>query len=355
MSEVNDIDLFATAAYKVINDYFEITLYRPTDTKIVFYANPILHKRGWKREMNRRLAMIQARAKIECSKESYSITISRLTRRIDRPPLVNTLLFVLTLLTVLIMAAYQKAGNDIISDPSRLLEGIPFTITLMIILLIHEMGHFLAGYKRGVIMSYPFFIPAPNIFGTFGAVIRTRTPIRSRSDLIAIGASGPLAGALPAFIAIIIGYTHSEFVIQSAQPLFTIGNSLLTIVAREIIIGPVPQGMSIDFSPMAVAGQAGLLVTMINLLPLGQLDGGHIIYGLFGRNQRRLAILFLAILFGLGFFWRGWWIWMALAIILRPFHPPVIDEGTGLDRKHKIMGWAALILFLFAFAPMPIN
>ncbi len=349
-----DIDLFATSAFKIIKDYFEITLYRPTENRIVFMANPILHKWGWKREMVRRLQAIRARVRIEREKESYRITVIPLSRSIGPPSLINILLFSLTCLTVLIAAAYQEAGNALLSNPSLIASGIPFAATLIIILLVHEMGHFWAGHKRGVIMSYPFFIPAPPIFGTFGAVIRTRSPISNRNDLILVGASGPLAGAVLALIALIIGYAASDVIYQVRPPLFTMGNSLITLLAQKLFFGNIPPGMVIDFSPIAVAGQVGFLVTMLNLLPLGQLDGGHIMYGLFGKGQHRLAILFMVCLVGLGFLWPGWWVWLVLAVIMRPFHPPIIDKTILPDTGHKKTGWIAVFLFIVTFAPIPI-
>lgn len=349
-----DIDLFATSAYKIINDYFDINLYRPTSNHIVFMANPMLHKRGWKREMNLRLAEIHARARIERDKDIYRITIILRSRSIGAPSLINILLFCLTFLTVLAASAYHRAGDSLFTDPSLVFSGIPFTVTLMIILLVHEMGHFWAGFRRGVIMSYPFFIPAPTLFGTFGAVIRTRSPISNRNDLILVGAAGPLAGAILALIALIVGYAASDLVYQAKPALFTVGNSLVTLLAQNIFFGEIPPGMTVNFSPIAQAGKVGLLVTMLNLLPLGQLDGGHIMYGLFQKGQHRLAILFMLCLVGLGFLWAGWWLWLVLAAVLRPFHPPVIDKTISPDSTHKKIGWAAVFLFIITFVPIPI-
>jgi hypothetical protein len=349
-----DIDLFATSVFKIISDYFDITLYRPTGSHIVFIANPILRRRGWKREMNRRLAMNRARARIERDKENYRITVIPLTPSVGRPSLLNIVFFLLTFMTVLTAAAYREVGDALASNPSLLTKGIPFTATLMTILLVHELGHFWAGLRRGVIMSYPLFIPAPTFLGTFGAVIRTRSPISNRNDLILIGASGPLAGAIPAIIALIIGYAASEVVYRTGPPMFTFGNSLLTLLMHQIFFGEIPSGMTIDFSPIALAGKVGLLVTMLNLLPLGQLDGGHITYGLLQKGQHRLAIVFMLCLVGLGFFWAGWWIWLVLAAVMRPFHPPVIDSSLIPDGTHKKIGWTAVFLFVITFVPMPI-
>jgi hypothetical protein len=304
--------------------------------------------------MNRRLGMIRARARIERDREAYRITVFSVTTSIETPSPTNILLFLLTVLTVLAAAAYQEEGATLLSNPSLLVSGIPFTATLIIILLLHEMAHFWAGLRRGIIMSYPFFIPAPTLFGTFGAVIRTRSPISNRNDLILVGASGPLAGAVPALAALIIGYAASDLTARTAEPLFTFGNSLVSWLIQQIFFGEIPPGMAIDLSPIATAGKVGLLVTMLNLLPLGQLDGGHIMYGLFQKGQHKLALIFMLCLVALGFWWAGWWIWLILAMIMRPFHPPVIDKSIEPDAVHKKIGWAAVFLFIITFAPRPI-
>jgi membrane-associated protease RseP (regulator of RpoE activity) len=354
MNQELDIDLLATSAYRIVNDYFDITLYRPTEGRIIFMANPTLHKRGWQREMKQRLSTLQARVRIDRDKETYRITVFPMTHSIGAPSLTNILLFVATFFTVLAAAAYQEVGGALISDPYLIYTGIPFTVTLMIILLLHEMGHFWAGYKRGIVMSYPFFIPAPTILGTFGAVIRSRSPISNRNDLILVGAAGPLSGVVPALIALIIGYAGSDLVARTSPPLFTIGNSLITLAAQKIFFGDFPSSMIIHFSPIALAGKVGLLVTMLNLLPLGQLDGGHIVYGLIQKGQHRLAIIFMVVLAGLGFLWAGWWVWLVLAAIMRPFHPAVIDKTTAVDFRHRMIGWIAVLLFIVTFAPLPI-
>ena len=168
-------------------------------------------------------------------------------------------------------------------------------------------------------MSYPYFIPFPPIMellgqgtfglGTFGAVIKGRTPIRNRNDLILIGAAGPLAGAVPALLALIWGYANSTIAPMppeaTAGTMMVMGDSLATLIMQFVTFGSLPDNVVVQLSPVAFAGYIGLLVTMLNLLPLGQLDGGHIMYGLFGNGQRRLAFIFLLCLLVLGFYWVG--------------------------------------------------
>ncbi len=353
MSTASDIDVFATSAYRILSDYFDITTYRPSDTEVVFFGNPILRKRGWRRRLKHRLAGIQAHARITRDDDAYRIKVLKHEAKLSFPPLLNLILFALTFATVLISATIHQVGFTFISDFSLLAYGLPFTIALLGILLVHEMGHFIAGHRRGIVMSYPFFIPAPTFLGTFGALIKSRTPIRNRNDLIIVGAAGPLAGAIPAILALIIGMSQSEIGAVPPEALIW-GDSLLTLGIKLLVHGPIPPGMDVIYSPIALAGHVGLLVTMINLLPLGQLDGGHILYGLFGKGQHRLAAFFLISLAVLGWFWNGWWIWLILAFLIKPLHPPVIDDHAP-DRAHRIIGWLGIVLFLLCFTPIPIS
>ncbi|MFH1700734.1 MAG: site-2 protease family protein [Candidatus Zixiibacteriota bacterium] len=356
MSAENDIDLFALSVFKIIRDYFDIILYRTDGGRVIFRANPVLRNKEWRRELNKRLRLINARIKIIRDNDAYNITVYSTPFKIGNPPLVNVLLFILTLLTVLIISAYREVGPEVFSNPELLLVGLPFTITLMIILLVHEMGHFWAGYRRGVLMSYPFFIPAPTFIGTFGAIIKGRSPIRTKSDLIFIGAAGPLAGAIPSIIAVIWGQMSSQAVPLPSDDLayLSFGNSIFTYLISQLFYGDLSPNMGVFLSPIALAGQVGLLITMINLLPLGQLDGGHIFYGIFGKKQRTIAVVFMAFLLVIGYWWNGWWLWLLLAFIMRPFHPPVIEDALPPDRKHKIIAWLAIILFILTFVPRPI-
>lgn len=356
MPEVSEIDYLAAVAYKVLIDYFDITLWKPTGETVTFWGNPRLHRRGWKRSLNRRLRAARVRLRLIREGERYRLIVSRAQESIGRPPLVNTLLFAATFLTVLLAAAFRERGPAVFSRPELLVSGLPFTLALLCILLVHEMGHFAAGHRRGVQMSYPYFIPAPTFLGTFGAIIRTRSPIRTRDDLILVGAAGPLAGAAPALAALIWGYATST-VVPAPPPgeALIFGDSAITWVVTRLFFGALPPDSTVSLSSMALAGHVGLLVTMLNLLPLGQLDGGHVVYGLFPRRQKETAIAFLVFLFVLGFAWKGWWIWMVLAMIMRPFHPPVQQNETPLSRRHRIIGWAAVILFALTFVPLPIR
>lgn len=269
-------------------------------------------------------------------------------------PFLHISLFVLTFLSTLLVGAVQT-GADLIEEPLKIYKGIPFSLTLMIILLSHEFSHYFSSRKHGVEATLPYFIPAPTIFGTFGAFIKMKSPIVTRKALIDIGASGPIAGFIISVIATIIGLNMSEIVSSAqAKGALNLGDSLLFSLLSRIVLGVTPSDSDILLNPVAFAGWIGLFVTSINLIPVGQLDGGHIAYALFGEKHTRLSfmLIFVMILFG-WFLWEGWFIWAVLLLILGLRHPPVIYWEVPLDSKRKFIGWLALVIFILTFIPTP--
>ena len=269
-------------------------------------------------------------------------------------PFLHVSLFVLTFLSTLLVGAVQT-GADLIEEPSKIYKGIPFSLTLMIILLSHELSHYFSSRKHGVEATLPYFIPAPTIFGTFGAFIKMKSPIVTRKALIDIGASGPIAGFIISVIATIIGLNMSEIVSSAqAKGALNLGDSLLFSLLSRIVLGVTPSDSDILLNPVAFAGWIGLFVTSINLIPVGQLDGGHIAYALFGEKHTRLSfmLIFVMVLFGV-FLWEGWFVWAVLLLILGLRHPPVIYWEVPLDSKRKFIGWLAFIIFILTFIPTP--
>ena len=176
--------------------------------------------------------------------------------------------------------------NPAPSSIADLLQGWVFAVPLMGILIFHESGHFLLARRHGVEVSPPYFIPFPNLIGTMGAFISIRSRISSRKVLLDIGAAGPLAGFIPSVIALGLGYHFSTMgPMVTDSMVFVFGDSLLTYGLQYLVIGPVPDGMAVWIHPVGLAGWVGLFVTMLNLLPIGQLDGGHIAYAIAGRRQ----------------------------------------------------------------------
>jgi membrane-associated protease RseP (regulator of RpoE activity) len=260
--------------------------------------------------------------------------------------------------------------------------GPVFCAALMAILLAHEFGHYFAARYHRVPASLPYFIPLPGIglFGTAGAVIAMRGTIRSRNALLDIGASGPLAGMVVALPLLVIGIAKSPDIV-STGPHLQEGQSLLYLFLKWVVHGPFEPGHDILLHPLAEAGWAGLLVTMLNLVPFGQLDGGHIAYALLGERQNRLApwfrrallpiFLYNVVIFagpmllgkverdllgalGNSLFWLLWYGVLGLLTRLSgPDHPPC--EPGALSRGRRIIGWFSLALFVLLFMPTPMT
>jgi membrane-associated protease RseP (regulator of RpoE activity) len=269
-------------------------------------------------------------------------------------PWLHLVLFLLTLLTTLGVGALH-AGADIIIEPSKIYKGIPFAFSLMIILLSHELSHYFASKSHGVKATLPYFIPAPTIIGTFGAFIKMKSPIITRKALIDIGASGPIAGFIFSLIATVIGLNMSRIVsVTKSAGGLNLGDSLLFSFLSRSVLGNVPAGYDVLLHPVAFAGWIGLFVTSMNLIPVGQLDGGHIAYALLGEKQTRLSFSLVLLMTILGFFlWEGWFVWAVLLLVLGLRHPPVIYWEVPLDRRRKVIGWISLLIFILTFIPVP--
>lgn len=271
-------------------------------------------------------------------------------------PRLNIILFIATLFTTTYAGALMEIGHPGLAI-SQLYRGLPFSITLLTILLFHEFGHYFMARKHHVEATLPYFIPAPSIIGTFGAVIKMKSPLYSKKSLLDIGAAGPLAGVVVAIPAAIIGLRLSEIrPLSGLQGGISLGSSLLFSLLSRVAIGAVPDQYDIVLHPVAFAGWIGLLVTMLNLLPVGQLDGGHVAYALLGKQwHRRAGFAVLPLLFLLGLrAWQGWLIWCILLLfVMGTRHPPTMDDIYPLDRRRKIIGWIALGLFVLTFTPAP--
>lgn len=285
-----------------------------------------------------------------------SLTASAQTER--RFPFIHLILFVATLFTTSLAGAFQ-AGADPLSDPKTLLLGLPFSVTLLSILLSHEMGHYLLAHHHGVRASLPYFIPGPPLLvGTFGAFIRMKSSPANRRALFDVGAAGPWAGALLAIPAVIVGLSLSE--VRPLNPLdeggLILGDSFLFSALTRLILGVSADDVSIVLHPIALAGWFGLFVTFLNLLPVGQLDGGHITYSLFGRSHRWISRLALVGILFLGFQgWEGWFFWVAMLALLGLDHPPTLDLTSPLDPRRRFYAWSTIALFALTFMPVPLS
>ncbi len=271
----------------------------------------------------------------------------------DYPAIV---LFVLTVLSMLFASATAQAPDLawILRHP---LSGLPFAGTLLGILVAHELGHYVMARRLGVAASLPYFIPMPfNLFGTMGAVIRTRSPMRDRHQVLAIGAAGPIAGLVVALPTLIIGLLLSTVQpIPMQEGILVEGNSLLYAALKFLVFGQfLPRnGYDVFLHPIAFAAWAGLLLTALNLIPAGQLDGGHIAYALLGKQTRRLNRLAVVATAALGLIWSGWFFWTVMLLLLGQRNAEPLDDVTPLTARQKAFAICMLILFVLLFTPIP--
>lgn len=312
-------------------------------------------------------------------------------------PRTNLIFFILTLISV-----WFTGGMLSLTElPSSLAEwvwailtqGWPFALSMLAILSAHEFGHYLVGRRHGAAVSLPYFLPLPfpiSPFGTFGAFINMKEPPKNRRVLMDIGVAGPLSGLVVAIPVLLIGLALSPLSTLPAAPSGSglgqaqlEGNSLLYLFLKFAVFGqvlpapvdlnglsplvywlrylftgqPLPySGLDVSLHPVAWAGWGGLLITSLNLIPAGQLDGGHLLYVLFGKQRaRRFFPLVLIALGLLGFVWAGWWLWAALIFLFGRIYAEPLDQITELDDKRKRLGWLTLFVFLLVFTPVPLT
>lgn len=240
---------------------------------------------------------------------------------------------------------------------TSLVGGPVYSATIVAILLAHEMGHYVMARIRSVPATLPYFIPVPlPPFGTLGAVIRMANVGADRRVLFDIGVAGPIAGLVLAIPACLIGLALSEVVAvpEVQEGYISLGSPILFQWFSDLIKGPLPDGYDIRLHPVAFAGWAGLFVTALNLLPVGQLDGGHAAYALFGRRTRLLSLAVALGFMALAIFYSREWILMAsLLLLFGVRHPPTADDSVPIDSRRKVIAAALLILFVLCFTPRP--
>ena len=271
---------------------------------------------------------------------------------------VHVVLFLLTCLTTLLAGSHAFFAFDPLEEPGRILHGVPFAFTLLGILGTHEFGHYFTARYYKASVSLPYFIPAPPpTFGTFGAIIRMRSPVKNRNSLFDIAVAGPLAGLVIAVPAILLGFEWSR-VAPVTPGAMVFGDSLLMRFLVYLKFGSIPSGMDVYIHPVALAGWVGLLVTALNLFPVGQLDGGRIAYALFGRRHRAVGIATFLALLGLGAVTgsANWLVWAALLFVMVGFHhSPPLDDVTPLTHARRLVGFACLILLVLLIPPVPVD
>jgi membrane-associated protease RseP (regulator of RpoE activity) len=294
---------------------------------------------------------------------------------VEGRPWLNLVLFIVTSFSVLFAgASYGIAGLDpelqrqaiqevvvngqvitVIPRLSEIWRGYPYALSLMLILGAHELGHYFAARRHGHSVSLPYFIPLPLIgLGTMGAVIRSREPMRNRKVLVDIGAAGPLAGMVFAVPILIIGLLTSDVELITSGGLRE-GNSLLYALLKIIALGQFYPTATQDvvINQMAFAGWLGLFVTALNLIPVGQLDGGHVMYSLIGRYARRIYYPVLVGMVVLALISQMWLIWVIILMFIGRLYAPPLDDVTPLDPPRRVMALVTLAIFVLVFVPIP--
>jgi membrane-associated protease RseP (regulator of RpoE activity) len=297
---------------------------------------------------------------------------SRWTEAIPRPRprqrvWLHVLLFVVTVLSTTGVGALHYAGFLSAFGPDSpaftfrmVAGGLWYSATILAILGCHELGHYYACRYYGVDATWPFFLPAPILTGTLGAFIRIREPLRSKRVLFDVGVAGPIAGFVVAVPALFLGLWLSNVARLPAD--FTglsLGEPVLFKGAAWLVWGTTPEGYSLNLHPMAFAAWFGLIATALNLFPIGQLDGGHISYAVFGRKSFYITLAAVASAIALTQFSPSWYVWtgmiVAMLFAMGPRHPATMDEHVPLDRVRLAIAAAALVIFVLCFTPTPIE
>jgi membrane-associated protease RseP (regulator of RpoE activity) len=280
----------------------------------------------------------------------------------------HALLFVLTIATTTLagIGHYVAFRANFLTPPGTLSArliwpGLYYSVTILAILGCHELGHYFACRYYDVDASLPFFLPVPTpLTGTLGAFIRIREPIPAKRMLFDIGIAGPLAGFAVAVPALLLGVSLSH--VAKLPPDFTgfeLGEPLLFKLVSWLTWGSIPEGYSLNLHPIGFAAWFGLLATALNLFPVGQLDGGHICYAVFGRRSTYVTVVMVMVAIGLSFVSASWIVWTALMVVMLlvfgPRHPRVFDEEVPLDRTRRWLALAAFVILGLCFTPAPIS
>ena len=292
-------------------------------------------------------------------------------RRQRRSLAIAILLFLLTLVSTLAVGARYASSyafgqspdfealistyTSLLAHPQLLLAGVPFAFTLIGILLAHELGHFFACRYYGISASYPYFIPAPTLIGTLGAFIRIRSPIYNRKALFDVGLAGPVVGFLFAVPALAIAILYSRVVPASDAHSSIVFGQPLVMRLLVALLRPGVRSGDLLLHPVGRAAWVGLFATALNLLPSGQLDGGHILYSVASKYHRKITIAVALLLIPLGLIlWSGWILWSVLLLVIGFRHPPLLNRWEKLDRARLVWAGVAVLMFVVCFIPMPV-
>lgn len=360
----NNLEKNNQAVYKLVGDLFNITALYNTDNETVLTLFPIYNIDASTKLLKDRLQLAGYAYTILDEDDHIILRVnSKPTFRI--PPL-NIILFFITLISIYVVPVFLEVEftahanasfTDIINQTYQALlsgQNILFTIAMVSILFVHEMGHYIASRRRHIITSWPYFIPAPNIIGTFGAIIKSKSPFWNRRDLIEVGAWGPIAGWIVA-----LAWTIYGIVTASVEPLTnpmttgSLGEPLIFKFLTTTLLQINSDNFTIVLNEAMFAGWVGMLVTALNMLPIGQLDGGHVVYGLLQKRQHIIGYAAMGGLFILGFYSPIWWMFALMGVVFGVKHPRTLQDSKKLSKTAILIGIISLIILILSFTPTP--
>ncbi|MEO0262449.1 MAG: site-2 protease family protein [candidate division WOR-3 bacterium] len=341
---------------EILKPVFEIENIKKTKRGIFFIGNFTVEENYAIEYIKENFKTLGAIPSFSRDNNKIEIGVFPLVKETKIDFLTPAILFSLTILTTLFAGSIQAGANPF-KNPYDLLKGIPFSFSLMTILLFHEMGHFLTSRYFKVQASPPYFLPVPHpLLGTFGAFIKMKSPVPTRKALLFIGSAGPLTGFAIALPITIIGLKFSKPVsLEEVKGALSLGNSIIFKILASIFAPGAGKGKDLLLHPMAFAGWIGMWVTALNLLPLSQLDGGHIIYSLIGKKSKYVAMITILIMLFLGLLWPGWILWAIIPLFLGLDHPPPLDGLKPIGKKEKIISFLCFLVFILTFIPSPFN
>jgi membrane-associated protease RseP (regulator of RpoE activity) len=358
-------------AQKIINDRMELDYLSRLYGTVIFRQNIDQVSENEIDQIQSALLATGIYSQLQKTKDEYLLRLLVDYSRVKKENWkVNLLLLIITLLTTMFTGA-MLVGNNPFNTLSELFSGFPYTFAVLSILGAHEMGHYLYArkYKIYATLPYfiPFFLPAFN-FGTLGAFIKMKSPIPDKRALLDVGIAGPIAGFILSVIFLMIGFTLlpdlagvKEIVgsihewSETGEGALTLGNSLLFDFMRKAMGAEYLPMYEIYHFPFIFAGWIGLLVTALNLMPIGQLDGGHISYALLGKKAKIIAVSAFVALALLNFYSTNWILWTILILLVIRFkHPPTMNDRIELDQQRKILAWSSYVIFVTCFSPMPL-
>lgn len=358
-------------AKKVIGDRMQMNFLSRVTGTVIFHQNAQNITRDEIEQIQKALMVNGIYSQLQITNKEYLLRLLAEYSKVKKDHRkTNLLLFIATILTTTLTGAILK-GKDPFLSLENMIFGIPYALSILTILAAHEFGHYWYAVRHRIYATLPYFIPffIPFFsFGTLGAFIKMKSPIPDKRALFDVGIAGPLAGFVMSLFFLFLGFSQlpdiegvKSYVTQihpwseTGAGALTLGNSILFDFIRNSMGGTHLPMYEIYHFPFIFAGWAGLLVTSLNLMPIGQLDGGHISYALLGKKARFVALAAFIALALLNLYSTNWLLWTILVlIVIRLKHPPTLNDDMDLDSNRKTLGWSSYVIFITCFPPMPI-